>query len=70
MTEAQEKELFETFSRGEISRKELARRAAREITFGELIAKLRHYELTFPKYPSNAKAVALIKTLAQQARHG
>ncbi len=72
MTETEVKAVFESYSRGEISRSELGRRIGRELSFGELVGELRQRHLHLPRFQSdpNAPGSRLIRELAARRPGG
>ena len=70
MTDADERLLYERYSRGEISRRQLERRLDREVPFGEALDRLGAYGLPLAQHPAGLGSfgVQLIRRLAQ--RHG
>jgi len=72
MTPADERLIFQAYSRAEISRAEVARRIGRDISFGELLANLREQKLPLPRYPSDPSSIGvqLIRDLAARGQRG
>jgi hypothetical protein len=70
MTQADERAALEAYSRAEISRAEVERRLNQEISFGELLLKLRENRLPLPRFPSdpNSPGVQLIRALASRGQ--
>ena len=66
MTDSDERALFERYSRGDISRSQLARRLGRELPFGEALQRLGGYGLPLAQSPAGVESfgVQLIKNLA------
>lgn len=64
--------LLAAFSRGELSRPEVARRLGREIDFAEMLLLLRAHGLKLPRPASdpNSPGVLLIRALAEAAARG
>ena len=69
MTNEEEKAIFAAYSRGKISRAEVARRSGRDMSFGDLLGKLREHRLTLPRHPSDPQSpgAKLIRALLAQA---
>lgn len=61
-----EKDLLEAYSRGEITRREIAERTGREVSFGTLLGQLHARRLPLPRVPSDphSPGVQLIRRLA------
>jgi hypothetical protein len=68
MGQVDERAALEAYSRAEISRAEVERRLNQEISFGDLLRRLRENRLPLPRYPSdpNSPGVQLIRTLASR----
>ncbi len=68
MIEEEERALFESYSRGEMTRTELERRLGRDLDFADALLKLRAYGLPLPHPPSdpNSPGVQLIRRLASR----
>jgi hypothetical protein len=60
------------YSRGEISRAELERRIGDEVSYADLIAKLRTHQLHLPKTPSDpqSRGAQLIRDIAARGIRG
>ena len=63
--------LLLAYSRGELTRREIAQRTGQELRFGPLLAALHARGLPLPRLPSdpNAPGVQLIRRLAERAAH-
>ncbi len=61
--------LLEAYSRGEISRRDIADRLDREVGFGDLLGALHAHGLPLPRPPSHpeSEGVQLIRRLAERA---
>lgn len=72
MGEDQERELFEQYSQGKLTRFDLEKKLGREAGFGDVLLKLYEYELPLPRpqVDRNSPGVQLVKRLAQRAAHG
>jgi hypothetical protein len=72
MTSDTEGALLAAFSRGEISRPEVARRLGRDIDFAEMLLLLRAHGLKLPRPASDpdSPGVKLIRALAEAAPRG
>ena len=68
MDQVDERAPLEAYSRAEISRAEVERRLNQEISFADLLKKLRENHLPLPRYPSdpNSPGVKLIRELASR----
>ncbi|MEO5370945.1 MAG: hypothetical protein H7833_12820 [Magnetococcus sp. DMHC-1] len=66
MTESAIREAVESYSRGEISRRELGNRIEQEVDFADALHLLRQYHLPLPHRPSDplSPGVQLIRQLA------
>jgi hypothetical protein len=64
-----EKALLESYSRGELTRREIEERMNQEISFGALLGELHKHGLPLPRVPSDPQSpgVRLIKELAERA---
>jgi hypothetical protein len=68
-----DKELLDAYSRGEITRREIAERTGQEVSFGTLLGQLHAHGLPLPRVPSDPRSpgVQLIRRLAARgARAG
>jgi len=72
VSETQEYAALLAYSRGEISRAEVERRVGYEVSFADLIVKLRTHHLDLPKTPSDpqSRGVQLIRDLAARGIRG
>lgn len=72
MTAADERTLFEAYSRGEITRRELERRAGYDVPFGDALLKLYEYQLPLPRYPVDldTPGVHLLRSVLRRKQHG
>jgi len=63
-----ERELVDSFSRGELTRHEIAERLGREVSFGELLAGLHEHGMRLPRVPCDRRSagVQLVKHLAER----
>lgn len=68
MTHTEEREAVESYSRGEINRRELESRVGHEVDFADALQMLRHYHLPLPHRLGDLQspAVQLIRQLASQ----
>jgi hypothetical protein len=68
MSEVDERAALEAYSRAEISRAEVGRRLNQDISFGDLLRRLRELHLPLPRYRSdpNSPGVQLIRRLASR----
>lgn len=68
MTEADIRSIFEAVSRGEISRTDAERRLGQELSFGDMLLRLRAYGLPLPRFRSDpaSPGVRLIRDLASR----
>jgi hypothetical protein len=61
--------LLERYSRGEITRREIAEQIGASVSFGALLGQLHEHQLPLPRVPSDPESpgVQLVKRLAQRA---
>ncbi len=64
--------LLAAYSRGELTRREIAARTGHEIGFGALLAQLHAHRLPLPRIHSvpPSPGIELIRRLAERAGHG
>jgi hypothetical protein len=64
-----ERAMLESYSRGEITRREIEERTGHDISFGALLGQLHESGLPLPRVPSDPQSpgVRLIKQLAERA---
>jgi len=69
MSIAIDKELLESYSRGEITRREIAEKTGEPISFGFLLGQLHQHGMPLPRLPSDPRSpgVLLIRQLAERA---
>ena len=67
-----DRSLLEAYSRCEISRRDIADRLGREVSFGELLGALHANGLRLPRFPAHpdSEGVKLIRRLAERAARG
>lgn len=68
MTDAEIRSVLEAYSRGEISRHDLGRRLGEDLSFGDMLRRLRAYGLSLPRFQSDraSPGVRLIRDLASR----
>jgi hypothetical protein len=69
MTDVEPRLVLEALSRGEISRTDAGRRLGEELSFGDMLARLREYGLRLPRFKSDpdSPGVRLIRDLASRS---
>ena len=69
MSKKIETALLESYSRGEITRREIAEQTGEPVGFGALLAQLHEHRLPLPRVPSDPQSpgVRLVKQLAQKS---
>ena len=68
MTDVEPRSVFEALSRGEISRADAGRQLGEELSFGDMLARLREYGLRLPRFKSDpdSPGIRLIRDLASR----
>jgi hypothetical protein len=63
------RDLLETYSRGEITRREIAEQTGEALSFGTLLSQLHEHGLPLPRFPSDPQSpgVQLIQRLTERA---
>jgi hypothetical protein len=69
MTEVSAPPILVDFSRGRVSRADVARALGEPVSFGRLLTMLQAYDLPLPRYPSdpNAPGRVLLRRILQAA---
>ena len=69
MTVSIDRTLLESYSRGEMTRREIGERTGAEISFGFLLGQLHEHGLPLPRIPSDPQSpgVRLVKELVERA---
>jgi hypothetical protein len=65
----QERAVYESYSRAEITRRDIERLLNAELSFSDVFLKLCVFDLPLPRFPRNEEHVNLIRDLALRANN-